>query len=310
MTPTSLFSLSPLPIPAEKLREDSSHRCLLDLCRIHQVGHATARKWYEAGYRSVAQIQADLKRAEETGDGEEQAGGGVERYLGSTFCTSQRPSMEQLLGILFVDEYSVKMTRCQVAALEGIVREAALKALAARGLGAETLLLQTCGGYLRGKVLNGDADVLVSCTQAQGQAGLREEIKRIMQEDMGIDLLILKEGNTMGGFASKPAHEKIASHGNMLTLIKHEGLYRRLDVISPPPDQWAFCVLGWSGSKQMEKDLRDYADEQGLHLSQQAVFRETKRLTNPKSIDGVFHSEEDVWEFLGLKYLPPRLRCA
>lgn len=39
---------------------------------------------------------------------------------------------------------------------------------------------------------------------------------------------------------NKP-HEKLESHDNMLTLIKHEGLYRRLDIICPPPDQWCVC---------------------------------------------------------------------
>lgn len=29
----------------------------------------------------------------------------------------------------------------------------------------------------------------------------------------------------------------------MLMLIKHEGLFRRLDIISPPPDQWCVCGL-------------------------------------------------------------------
>lgn len=51
------------------------------------------------------------------------------------------------------------------------------------------------------------------------------------------------------------------AHDNMLTLLKHEGHYRRLDVICPPPDQWGACVLGWSGTTQVEKDIRSYATE-------------------------------------------------
>ncbi len=59
-----------------------------------------------------------------------------------------------------------------------------------------------------------------------------------------------------------------------------------------------------------KQDLRDYADERGLHFSQQAVYRNTKRLSNPKSPDGIFHREEDIWEFLELKYIPTCLRWA
>ena len=281
---------------------------------MHQVGQATARKWFDAGYTSVKQIQAEIMLWEEDGKegGLKSAGGKeeLERVMQSGFYKSQRPTQEQILGLLYVEEYGVKMTREDVAGVEGIVREAALKALERRGLGPETLLLITCGGYRRGKQLNGDADVLVSCTQAEGQVGLREEMKKVMVEEMGREILMLKEGNAVQGFAPNPMHEKITSHDNMLMLIKYKGMYRRLDVISPPPDQWGFCVLGWSGTKQMEKDLRDYASERGLHLSQQAVYKDTKRLMNPKSEDGVFHTEEEVWEFVGLKFLPPCLRWA
>ena len=312
---------------SENFQADPTNLALLDLTRVHQVGLATARKWLNAGYTSVKQIQADIRGGKGEGGRErglelEEGGGGgkeweegkekdvMERVLQSAFYKSQRPTQAQVVGLLYVEEYGVKMTREIVAGVEGVVREAALRALARRGLGPETLLLTTCGGYRRGKELNGDADVLVSCTLVDGQVGLREEIKRVMVEEMGRDILVLNEGNVAAGFAPAPTHEKITSHDSMLMLIKYKGLYRRLDVISPPPDQWAFCVLGWSGSKQMEKDLRDYASDRGLHLSQQAVFKDTKRLTNPKSEDGVFHTEEEVWDFLGLKFLSPRLRWA
>ena len=99
----------------------------------------------------------------------------------------------------------------------------------------------------------------------------------------------------------------------MLTLMRYKGLYRRVDIICPPPDQWGPCVLGWSGTKQMEKDLRDYSHfERKTSFSQQAIFFDAtgKRARNPKSEDGNFDQEEDIWEFLGLKFLPPTLRWA
>lgn len=216
------------------------------------------------------------------------------------------------MGVVHFRDYSQKMDRPTVAAIEAVVRQAALTVLERRGLGPETLLLETCGGYRRGKEWSGDADVLVSCTQAEGQEGLREAMKQVMQGEMGLDMIVLKEGGAVQGFAiSDHPHEKLPSHDNMLTLLKHDGKYRRLDVISPPPDQWASCVLGWSGTKQMEKDLRDFADSIGLYLSQQALYKaDGPRLHNPRSPDGVFHEERELWEFMGLRYLPPRLRWA
>lgn len=36
-------------------------------------------------------------------------------------------------------------------------------------------------------------------------------------------------------------HEPLESQNNTMVLIKHEGLFRRLDIICPPPSQW--CVF-------------------------------------------------------------------
>ncbi len=101
------------------------------------------------------------------------------------------------MGVLHFRDYSQRMSRASVAALEALVRRAALTALQRRGLGPETLLLETCGGYRRGKESNGDADILVSCTEAEGQVELREAIKRVMRDEMGLDLIVLKEGGAV-----------------------------------------------------------------------------------------------------------------
>jgi DNA polymerase/3'-5' exonuclease PolX len=101
--------------------------------------------------------------------------------------------------------------------------------------------------------------------------------------------------------------------------------------------RWLFAVLGWegerawwgwpyksagqqwsfdarlAGSKQFEKDLRFYAaSEHNVNLSQQAMYNKDTGalLRNPRSPDGLFHNEEDIFAYLGLKYLPPILRCA
>jgi DNA polymerase mu len=122
----------------------------------------------------------------------------------------------------------------------------------------EELRFEVCGGYRRGKDMNGDVDALVSCRKGGKHRVLREGIRRELAARF--EFVALKEAGASDGFAkSSDPHEKLEHHDNGLFLIRFNGLFRRLDVIVPPPEQWAFCVLGWSGTKQMEKDLRDYA---------------------------------------------------
>ena len=53
------------------------------------------------------------------------------------------------------------------------------------------------------------------------------------------------------------------------------GRVRRLDVIIAPAEECHFCVLGWSGSRQYLRFLRQWAVDLGMHLNshRRARFR-------------------------------------
>ena len=52
--------------------------------------------------------------------------------------------------------------------------------------------------------------------------------------------------------------------GNFRTEAGH---VRRLDVIIAPAEEQHFCVLGWSGSRQYLRFLRQWAVDLGMHLN-------------------------------------------
>jgi hypothetical protein len=63
----------------------------------------------------------------------------------------------------------------------------------------------------------------------------------------------------------------------------------------------------------MEKSLRRFASERKmLVMSHQAIytFPSMRAAKNPKDPEGIFREQEDIWDFLGLKYIPPTLRWA
>ena len=49
--------------------------------------------------------------------------------------------------------------------------------------------------------------------------------------------------------------------------ITEGGKYRRLDLIFTIPVEMPFCLLGWTGSKQYERLLRQHAVDCGMKLS-------------------------------------------
>ncbi|XP_023596214.1 DNA-directed DNA/RNA polymerase mu isoform X2 [Trichechus manatus latirostris] len=79
----------------------------------------------------------------------------------------------------------------------------------------------------------------------------------------------------------------------------------RVDLVVTPVSQFPFALLGWTGSKHFERELRWFSrKEKGLWLNSHGLFDpEQKKF---------FHvtSEEDIFRHLGLEYIPPEQRNA
>lgn len=109
-----------------------------------------------------------------------------------------------------------------------------------------------------------------------------------------------------------------------------QGKVRRLDVILCPFEEWAFAYLGWVGSRTFLRSQRNYAKaDLGMLLNSHGMFVkeggeswEVPRELAPRGRDKVphwppgwgpgrmVHSEEDVFELMGLPYRPPEDRNA
>ncbi|XP_055502608.1 DNA nucleotidylexotransferase-like [Leucoraja erinacea] len=79
----------------------------------------------------------------------------------------------------------------------------------------------------------------------------------------------------------------------------------RVDLVIVPPQQFAYALLGWSGSRQFERDLRRYCsqekrmllDNHGLYDKNTQVFLKAE-------------TEEEIFAHLGLEYIEPQERNA
>ncbi|XP_040820876.1 DNA-directed DNA/RNA polymerase mu isoform X3 [Ochotona curzoniae] len=79
----------------------------------------------------------------------------------------------------------------------------------------------------------------------------------------------------------------------------------RVDLVVAPSSQFAFALLGWTGSQLFERELRRFSrKEKGLWLNSHGLFDPEKRACLPAA------TEEDIFCHLGLRYLPPEERNA
>jgi DNA polymerase (family 10) len=84
------------------------------------------------------------------------------------------------------------------------------------------------------------------------------------------------------------------------TVVSHEGL--RFDLRVVPPESYGNLLQHFTGSKQHNVRLREAAVRRGLSVSEYSV---TEVETGEEHS---FATEEEVYEFLGYRWIPPELR--
>nr|XP_023679876.1 DNA nucleotidylexotransferase-like [Paramormyrops kingsleyae] len=79
----------------------------------------------------------------------------------------------------------------------------------------------------------------------------------------------------------------------------------RVDLVAPPISHFAFALLGWTGSRQFERDLRRFAQhERKMLLDNHALYDKTKQIFL------LAKTEEEIFAHLGLEYIEPWERNA
>jgi DNA polymerase (family X) len=127
---------------------------------------------------------------------------------------------------------------------------------------------------------------------------------RRMTETVGdIDLLVASDQPVpvMDAFASMPYVQRVLAKGETKSsVLTTKGLQVDLRVVEPAV--WGAALQYFTGSKAHNVHVREIAVRKGLKLSEYGLFRaRTGKLI-------VAETEEEVYEALGLPWIPPTLR--
>jgi DNA polymerase (family 10) len=134
--------------------------------------------------------------------------------------------------------------------------------------------VEVAGSFRRRKETVGDLDLLATCRRA---------------------------GPVMDRLAEYEAVAEVLARGNTkMTVRLRNGLQMDLRVV--PEASYGAALQYFTGSKEHSIQLRRRAMERGLKVNEYGVFRGTKRVAG--------RTEEDVYEAIGLPWIPPELREA
>jgi DNA polymerase beta len=149
------------------------------------------------------------------------------------------------------------------------------------------LIYEVTGSYRRGANKSGDIDVL--CTTKTDNTLLFNEIIETLEIDDYIKETLAKGDKKFMGICKLHRYKT----------------NRRLDMIYTNKNNYPFALLYFTGSGQFNIEMRNYALSLGYSLNEYGLKKENKFITNNRK---TFETEEDIFKFLGLKFIEPEKR--
>jgi DNA polymerase (family 10) len=125
---------------------------------------------------------------------------------------------------------------------------------------------------------------------------------RRMQETIGdIDILVSASdhGKVVEAFTSLPQVKRVLAAGKTKASVIAEG-NQQIDLRVVDPESFGAALQYFTGSKAHNVKLRDLAKSLGFKVNEYGVYRGNKRIGGSE--------EEEIYEAVGLKIMPPELR--
>lgn len=189
----------------------------------------------------------------------------------------------QKMGLKYYADAIERIPRHEMAQHETLI----LNALDPRFTGA------VVGSYRRGAVDSGDIDVLLMLPDTiskkdQGQL-FKDTIEMLQDSEYIVDTLAQGPKKFLG-----------------YVKLDNKSKARRLDLLMTPQEEFAYAILYFTGSQGFNVAFRRHAQEKGYTINEHTMKPVKEGVEAPPHME----KEEDIFAFLGLKYVKPEDRAS
>lgn len=187
---------------------------------------------------------------------------------------------KQLIGLKYVEDINMRIERKEMDKHNSYL----IKQI---NIIDPKLKIQVVGSYRRGAKDSGDIDVIV--THEDNPENYDHVIKDVVAK--------LREDKYLHDDLALGAHKYLG-----VCKLKRHKHYRRIDILYATKEVWPFSVMYFTGSADFNIIVRKVALEKGLSMSEYG-FKKDNELVNLS-----LYTEEDIFKYLGLEYVPPEKR--
>ena len=188
----------------------------------------------------------------------------------------------QKIGLRFYEDILERIPRQEIEEYKELFISVA-KSIAKGVTKSDTF--EIVGSYRRGAQNSGDIDVIIT-----GETGL-------LYKDL-IDELIKRK-----------IIFHVLSRGPVKTLViaklPNKTVVRRIDFLYTPPNEYAFALLYFTGSKIFNTVMRQKALDQGYTLNEHGISHLTADKKKGDLVAEPFPNEKAIFDFLGMPYRTP-----
>jgi len=204
------------------------------------------------------------------------------------------------LGIKYKDNMVDKIPRILIARLDIFVHDQLYKL-------DKNFISIVCGSYRRGKDFSSDIDILITNKNLKSKENTGKFLKIVLDnlsKYFIVDSLTTSYNTHFQGFASfKLIPDLPSDYDKKLFNVKTNVI--RLDIILVPIQYFYSALMHFTGSGDFNQKMRLHAKSLGYKLSEYGLVKEDK---TGKQTHIPITSEQDIFEVLLLKYIPPEKR--
>ncbi|XP_048369272.1 DNA-directed DNA/RNA polymerase mu [Sphaerodactylus townsendi] len=283
----------------ENIRQSERYQTMKHFIKIFGVGVKTAGRWYQEGLRTISDLQVHHAKL----------------------------NSAQQAGLLHYRDLNTPVKRSEAEVIVQVVQKAVDQLLP----GASVTLT---GGFRRGKPSGHDVDLLITHPTEGQEVGLLSKVICWL-DSQGFLLYHSTHRNTFQTFDDPELSVTTATmdHFDRCFSIfclnySHKSIKRdssdrefacegkgsgdacdwkavRVDLVVTPNSQFSFALLGWTGSKNFERELRRFSKyEKKMMLNSHTLYHTEKKMFLSAA------SEEEIFQHLGLDFIPPEERNA
>ncbi|NP_001079251.1 DNA nucleotidylexotransferase [Xenopus laevis] len=273
-----------------EVMNEERYKSFKQFTSVFGVGLKTSDKWFRMGFRTLEEIKNEKEL---------------------------KLTKMQKCGLLYYEDITSYVSRAEAETTEQLIKSIVWKFV-------PDAIVTLTGGFRRGKKKGHDVDILITCARKGKEKNILHNTMSVLK-NRGLLLFYNIIESTFDETKLPSRHVDALDHfQKCFTILKlpkrqmdigniidpHECERKnwkavRLDLVITPYEQYPYALLGWTGSRQFERDLRRYAThEKRMMLDNHGLYDKTKNNFLKAN------NEEDIFKQLGLDYLEPWERNA